>query len=196
MASGRRLADPGRTLRPAVFLDRDGTILVERNYLSDPAGVELLEGAAEALRRFQHADYLLVVVTNQSGIARGLYDEAAYAAVTRRMEELLSREGVRLDLIVHCPHHPDFTGPCDCRKPGLGLFRQAAETLGIDTRRSVFIGDRPGDVEPAVAMGGKAILVLTGYGREHTASLPDSVSVAADLRAAADRVLGSAEDSC
>ncbi|MGD8278025.1 MAG: HAD family hydrolase, partial [Gemmatimonadota bacterium] len=128
------------TRRRAVFLDRDGTILVEKNYLSDPDEVELIPGAADALRHLRDAGYVLVVITNQSGIARGYFDEPEYRAVERRMEELLEAEGVALDGSEHCPHHPQFTGPCECRKPGLALFRKAAETLDIELAASAFIG--------------------------------------------------------
>lgn len=176
--------------RRAAFLDRDGTIIVEKNYLADPADVELEAGAAAALRRLQQADYMLVVVTNQSGIARGYYGVHEYRAVEERMRELLSAEGVTIDASEHCPHHPEFTGLCDCRKPGLGMFRRAAETLGIDIEASVFIGDRISDVEPAARLGGRGILVLSGYGREQLSEVPPDVQVAADLAAAADLVLG------
>jgi D-glycero-D-manno-heptose 1,7-bisphosphate phosphatase len=171
--------------RPAAFLDRDGTIIVDRHYLSDPAGVELIPGAIEGLRTLRDDGYLLIVITNQSGIGRGLYDEAAYRAVHVRLEELLARDGISLDGAWFCPHHPEFGDACDCRKPGLRLFHEASETLGIDFRRSLFIGDRPHDVEPGLVLGGRPILVRTGYGREHAESVPRGVDVVADLRAAA-----------
>jgi len=177
------------TGRRAVFLDRDGTILVEKNYLADPDEVELLPGAADALRRLRDAGYALVVITNQSGIARGLFGETEYRAVERRLEELLAAEGVVLDGSEFCPHHPEFTGPCQCRKPGLALFRRAAETLGIDLAASAYIGDRPGDVLPAAGFGGLGILVRTGYGAESVGDVPPDVGVAADLCEAADLVL-------
>jgi len=176
--------------RPAVFLDRDGTIVVERYYLADPAGVELVPGAAAALRSLAEAGYALVVVTNQSGIARGLYGEGDFRAVQRRIEELLEREGVRLDAVYHCPHHPAYTGPCDCRKPAAGLYRRAARELGLDLSRSVCIGDRLKDVLPARELGCAAgILVRTGYGEEQAPEAPEWVRVEADLPAAARAVL-------
>jgi len=176
--------------RRAVFLDRDGTILVERAWLSDPAEAELIPGAAAALRRLSDAGWALVVITNQSGIARGYYGESEYRAVERRLDELLAAEGVSLAASEHCPHHPQFTGPCDCRKPGLALFRRAADTLGIELAGSVFIGDRPGDVIPASSLGGAGILVLTGYGAGHVADVPPAVRVVPDLAAAADLIVG------
>lgn len=176
--------------RPAVFLDRDGTIIVERYYLADPAGVELVPGAAAALRSLAAAGYALVVVTNQSGIARGLYGEEEFRAVQRRVEELLERGGIRFDAVYHCPHHPDYTGPCECRKPALGLYRRAARELGLDLSRSVCIGDRLKDVLPAQELGcAAAVLVRTGYGEEQAPDAPEWVRIEADLRAAARAVL-------
>ncbi|HET9950099.1 MAG TPA: HAD family hydrolase [Longimicrobiales bacterium] len=175
-------------MRAAVFVDRDGTVVVERSYLADPEGVELVPGAASALADLACAGFALVLVTNQSGIALGLYDERAYRAVTERLVELLAREGVRLDAIEHCPHHPSVTGPCACRKPGTGMHTRAAAALGLDPSRSWFVGDKITDVLPALELGGRAILVRTGYGREHEPDVPAGVAVADDLRAAADRI--------
>jgi D-glycero-D-manno-heptose 1,7-bisphosphate phosphatase len=177
------------TRRRAVFLDRDGTILVEKNYLADPDDVELIPGAADALRRLGDAGRVLVVVSNQSGIARGYFGETEYRAVERRVQELLAAEGVVLDASEHCPHHPEFTGPCECRKPGLALFRKAAGALDIDLAGSAFIGDRPGDVLPALDFGGLGILVRTGYGAEHIRDVPPGIRVVADLPEAAELVL-------
>src|SRR5690606_28796756 len=130
--------------RPAAFLDRDGTLIVEREYLADPEGVEFTPGAVGALRRLQQAGYALVLVTNQSGIGRGLYTLADFQAVQARIEKQLAAEGVVLDGVYYCPHHPDED--CSCRKPGLALFRQAAMELDLDLERSVYIGDRVRDV--------------------------------------------------
>jgi D-glycero-D-manno-heptose 1,7-bisphosphate phosphatase len=173
-----------------LFLDRDGTLIYDRHYLAEPAHVELLPGVAAALRRFRRAGYALVVVSNQSGIARGYFDVAAYHRVERRLDERLAAEGVTLDASYFCPHHPDFTGPCACRKPGVLLFREAAETLGIDLGRSVFAGDRWSDVEPGVLLGGTAILLDSGPVAGVTAELPVGVTAARDLGHAALIVLG------
>lgn len=170
---------------PAAFVDRDGTIIREREYLSDPAGVELLPGAAEGLRILQDAGYVLVSVSNQSGIARGLYDEAAYQRVQRRMVAILADHGVRIAASYHCPHHPDVTGPCDCRKPASGLFLAAIREHGLDPGRSVFIGDRLRDIEAARELGGRAFLLRTGYGAEEARSAGPDVVVCDDLAAAA-----------
>ena len=178
---------------PAVFVDRDGTIIREREYLSDPAGVELLPGAVEGLRAFRDAGFAVVIVTNQSGIARGYYDEGQYAAVQRRLVELLGGAGVPVLASYHCPHHPAHTGPCDCRKPAPGLFLRAIAEHGLDPRRSVWVGDRLRDVEAAGDLGGRAALVRTGYGAGEAASAPAWVEVVANLADAAKRLMARSE---
>lgn len=175
--------------RAAVFVDRDGTLIDEREYLADPEDVRLLPGAAEAVRRLRDAGLAVVVVTNQSGIARGLYTQEDYHAVAERLESELESRGAPLDATYHCPHHPDFTGPCACRKPGVKLYRDAAAELGLDLTRSFFVGDKVSDVVPAHALGGRGILVRTGYGREHEETLPGGLLVADDLGAAAGLIL-------
>ena len=177
------------TLRAALFVDRDGTIIQERSYLADPEGVRLVPGAASALAELRAAGLALVTVTNQSGIALGLYGEADYGAVAARLERELADSGARVDATEHCPHHPDVTGPCDCRKPATGMHRRAAAALGIDLARSYYIGDKVTDVLPAVELGGQGILVRTGYGRDQEAAVPEGTWVADDLRSAADLIL-------
>ncbi|MEX2182788.1 MAG: HAD family hydrolase [Gemmatimonadaceae bacterium] len=147
------------TKRPAVFLDRDGTLVRDAHFLSDPAKVELLAGVGTALRRFRGAGFELVVVTNQSGIARGLMTESDYEAVRRRLDVLLAEKEIQLTATYHCPHHPDVSGDCECRKPGTALHRRAAEEHDLDLARSVFVGDRWRDVAPAIALGGRRFLV-------------------------------------
>ena len=175
--------------RPAVFLDRDGTVIAEKSYLSDPEGVVLVGGAAAAMRRLRDAGFALVVVTNQSGIARGLYTMDDYHAVAARLDRELDARGARPDATYYCPHHPDATGPCDCRKPATGMHRQAMAELNLDPRRSFFVGDKVSDVLPAGALGGQGILVQTGYGPEHVHDLPPGTWVVDDLPAAVDRIL-------
>jgi histidinol-phosphate phosphatase family protein len=150
------------TTRAAVFLDRDGTIIDDRHYLADPDQVRLLPGAAAAIRRLNERDVAVVLVTNQSGIARGLLSEGDYRRVHARMEELLAAERARIDATYLCPHHPDFTGACDCRKPGTLLFRRAATDLTLDLTRSWFIGDKLRDIIPASTLGGQGVLVPSG----------------------------------
>ncbi len=171
-------------LRPAVFLDRDGTLMVEREYLADPAGVTLVDGAVDALARLRDAGLPVVIVTNQSGIARGLYTEAAYHRVAARLQGLLERAGVPPAGTYYCPHHPDETGPCSCRKPGTGMYEEAAGELGLDLRASWYVGDKVTDVLPAAKLGGKGILVRTGYGAEEEKQAPADVVVVDDLAAA------------
>ncbi len=143
----------------AVFLDRDGTIIEDAGYLHDPGQVRLLPRAAEAIRRLSADRYRVVVVTNQSGIARGLLSVDDYRATERRLDELLAAEGARVDGHYFCPHLPEVNGPCECRKPGPLLYRQAAERFGIDLSRSWWVGDRLRDVLPAETFGGRGILV-------------------------------------
>src|SRR5207249_3401461 len=135
--------------------------------LHEPGKVRLLPGAAAAIRRLNDAGWLVVVETNQSGIGRGLYDAAAYGAVQRRLTELLAAHGARVDAAYFCPHYPDADGPCDCRKPGVKLFRDSKDALGIDLQRSYWVGDRLSDVVPARALGAgtaHGLLVATGHG--------------------------------
>jgi D-glycero-D-manno-heptose 1,7-bisphosphate phosphatase len=179
MAEGRR----------AVFLDRDGTIVDDPGYLHEPDRVRLLPGAAEAIRRLNHAGYLVVVVTNQSGIARGLYTVADYRAVEKRLGELLAKHGAHIDVSYFCPHHPQATDPCACRKPRTKLFLDAQAALGIDFKQSWWVGDRLSDVQPARTLGGKAILVATGQGNLHQGQARAmGVTVVADLLTAAAEI--------
>ena len=175
------------TPRPAVFLDRDGTLIEDPGYLADPAGVRLLPGAADAVGRLNRAGLPVVVVTNQSGIARGLVTEPQYLAIRDRLDRLLDEHGARIDAHYHCPHHPDITGPCDCRKPGPLLYRRAAEELGLDLPASWWVGDRMRDVTPAAALGGRGILLRSGPGAGD-AVRPEAagVTIVDDLAAAAD----------
>jgi len=175
--------------RPAVFVDRDGTIIKERSYLADPDGVSLVPGTVSALANLHSAGFAVVIVTNQSGIALGLYREADYEAVAARLTQVLADAGVRVDSVEHCSHHPDVTGPCECRKPATGMHRRAAAALGLDLARSYCVGDKLTDVLPAAELGGRGILVRTGYGREHESTVPDGVRVVDDLHAAADLIL-------
>ena len=148
--------------RPAVFLDRDGTIIEDVGYLKDPRDVRLLPGSAQAIRCLNVAGVLAIVVSNQSGIARGLLTEEEYRRTEQRLDELLSQKGSRLAGHYFCPHLPEVDGPCECRKPGTLLYRQAAERWGIALDRSWWVGDRVRDVLPAEAFGGRGVLVLTG----------------------------------
>lgn len=168
---------------PAIFLDRDGTIIVERRYLSDPAGVVLEEGAGEGLRLLQAQGWPLVVISNQSGVGRGYFPESAVHAVNARLAELLMAEGVTIAGWYHCPHAPD--AGCDCRKPADGMVRRAAAELGLDPGRSFVIGDKRSDLELAERIGATGVLVATGYG--------DAAAGCANLVEAAGLVLDRAK---
>jgi D-glycero-D-manno-heptose 1,7-bisphosphate phosphatase len=152
---------PSGAGRRAAFLDRDGTLIEDRHYLADPASVSLMPGAAAAVRELNKAGMAVVVVTNQSGIARGHFSEADYELVRARVVELFAEAGARIDATYHCPHHPELTGPCACRKPGTLLYERAAAELGLDPARSLYVGDRWRDVAPALALGGVGVLVAT-----------------------------------
>jgi len=148
------------TGRAAAFLDRDGTIIRDTAYVRDPDDVELLPGVAPAIRRLNDRSLPVIVVTNQSGIARGLLTEQDYERVRMRLDKLLAAEGARIDATYHCPHHPDFSGPCNCRKPGLELYLRAAADHGLDLARSFYVGDRMRDVEPTLQLHGQGIFIL------------------------------------
>jgi D-glycero-D-manno-heptose 1,7-bisphosphate phosphatase len=177
------------TLRPALFLDRDGTLIVDTGFVRSPEEVVLLPGAAQAVARANAAGWLTVVITNQSGIARGILSEDDYQAVSRAVERQLAKEGARLDLQLHCPHLPAISGPCECRKPGLRLYREAIGRLGIDPLQSWFIGDRLRDLVPARALGGRALHVLTGTRSEDAAITEAGFEQVVDLAAGMQRAL-------
>jgi D,D-heptose 1,7-bisphosphate phosphatase len=185
--------------RPAIFLDRDGTINEEASYITRPEQLKLLPGAAEGVRKMRAAGYRIVVVTNQPVIARGDCTTEQLLRIHDHMEMELSREGAFLDGIYYCPHHPDkgFAGEraelkmeCDCRKPGDGMLRRAARELNLDLTQSWLIGDRTGDIQAAHTCGIRSILLRTGMGGsdEHYDAAPDYTFD--DLLAAADFVAG------
>ncbi|MGV1098635.1 D-glycero-beta-D-manno-heptose 1,7-bisphosphate 7-phosphatase [Thiovibrio sp. JS02] len=156
--------------RPAVFLDRDGTINEQMGYINHISRFVLLPGAAEAIRRLNGQGIPVVVVTNQSGLARGYFPESLLAEVHEKMRVQLAAAGAHLDGIYVCPHHPEakeerFRAACDCRKPKPGLFLRAAAELDLDLARSYLVGDRWSDLKAAAAVRAKGVLVLTGYGR-------------------------------
>lgn len=148
----------------AIFFDRDGTISVEKEYNFDPAEVELIPGAIEAVAKAAAAGYRCFVVTNQSGVARGLGTEEDVHKVNARMAELLAAGNAHLDGIYYCPHLPSISGPCDCRKPGRGMIDQALAQFDLDIFQSYVVGDRLLDMELARNIGATGVMVLTGYG--------------------------------
>jgi D-glycero-D-manno-heptose 1,7-bisphosphate phosphatase len=164
--------------KPAAFLDRDGTIIRDTEYLRDPEQVELLPGAANAIKRLNDAGWPVIVITNQSGIARGLLTEQDYERVRMRVDKLIAEEGARIDATYHCPHHPDFSGRCDCRKPGTKLYQDAAREHDLDPAKSWFVGDRLRDVSPADHFGGRSVMLIVD-------STPDADRAAATARVTA-----------
>lgn len=164
------------------LLDRDGTIIVERNYLSDPDAVELLPKAASGLRDLRDMGFRLVLVTNQSGIGRGYFTAQTVDAIHDRLQQTLRAEGIQLDAIYICPHTPE--DQCGCRKPEPGLALEAAATLDFDLRQAIVIGDKPCDIELARNIDAVSVLVKTGYGAEHVDALQPDL-IAEDLADAA-----------
>jgi D-glycero-D-manno-heptose 1,7-bisphosphate phosphatase len=185
--------------RPAVFLDRDGTLNDELGFLTEPAGLTLYPGVADALGELTRAGFALIVVTNQSGVARGLLDEAQLDRIHDRLHELVGEGGAILDRIEYCPHHPEegrepYRRACACRKPAPGLVLRAAAELGLDLDRSYLIGDAERDLVAGLRAGvGKLILVETGKGADTRAALAGSelgdAVVAPDLPAAVRWIL-------
>jgi len=148
-----------------LFLDRDGTLIQEEHYLRDPLRVALESGAVDGLRRFADAGFRLVVVSNQSGVGRGLICEDDVHAINSCIADFLVEQGVIISSWHHCPHRPD--DDCTCRKPGSGLFHQAALLHPVDWRRSLMVGDKPSDVQAGLTLGMFSALVTTGYGIKH-----------------------------
>jgi len=169
--------------RRFVVLDRDGTVIVERHYLSNPEHVELIPGAAIALRELRRLGLGLVLLTNQSAIGHGLFDERRLAEIHAQCARLLAAEGVQLDGIYYCPHTPD--DGCPCRKPLPGLLEQAARALQFDPPASFVIGDKRCDLELGRRVGATTFLVRTGYGAEMAEACEDVADyTVADLQAA------------
>ena len=179
----------------AVFLDKDGTLIVDVPYNVDPALIELAPGAVEGLSKLHASGYRLVVISNQSGVARGRFEVAALASVEARLRELLEGFGVPLAGFYFCPHHPEGSVPaysvlCDCRKPKPGMLIEAARDLDLDLARSWFVGDILNDVEAGHRAGCRAILIDNGNETEWTLG-PDRTPDfrATDLLEAADLIL-------
>jgi D-glycero-D-manno-heptose 1,7-bisphosphate phosphatase len=187
--------------RPAAFLDRDGTITVERGYLRCPEDIEMIPGSAAGIRMLRDAGLLVVVVSNQSGVARGLMTEEDVALVHEALERLLGREGATIDGAYYCPNYSEgtderYTRDTSCRKPAPGMIERAVRDLGIDLRSSVMVGDQLSDLELAAGVGIPGVLVLTGKGREAAALARDLdvpiAHTASDLAEAAAWIIAQA----
>ena len=172
----------------AVFLDRDGTIMEDSNYVGDVERVLVIPGAPAALKRLQEAGYKLFIITNQSGVGRGYFTHEAVEAIHSHLDKYFGQTGVKFDRYYVCPHHPEDN--CDCRKPKPKFLLDAAREYGLDLSRSFMIGDRTSDLQAGINAGVPTILVLTGVGRQTLAkqeAKPDHV--AEDIGAAATWIL-------
>jgi D-glycero-D-manno-heptose 1,7-bisphosphate phosphatase len=185
-------------MKRAVFFDRDGTINEEVGYIKDLTDLKLIKGAADSINKLRDAGFLVILITNQSGPARGYYSEEWVKSLNNRVQELLIQEGTKLDEMYYCPHLPDGTVPeytkvCDCRKPEIGLFLQARAKYDIDLNNSFMVGDKATDVEAGHNAGCKSILLKTGYGTQvldgSYQSLPKADYVADDIVDAVEWIL-------
>jgi len=184
-------------VKPAVFLDRDGTMIEDVGYLDALTKIAFYPWTVDAIRMLNRAGLPVVVVTNQSGIARGLFDAAFVADTHRALDDRLAAGGARVDAYYYCPHHPDgtvaaFARACGCRKPARGMIDRAVADLDLDPARSFVVGDKWIDVQLGRAVGGRGILVRTGEGAEEERRRPDDVAVDAvvdNLAAAASWIL-------
>lgn len=179
--------------RRAIFLDRDGVLIRDVNHLTAPSQIEILPGVPESLRRLRGAGWAVVVVTNQSVVARGTVTEEGLREIHATLESLLRSRGAPLDAIYYCPHHPDgavaaYRAVCDCRKPRAGLLLRAAADLGLDLAASVMVGDAASDIEAGRRAGCRTVL-LRAAGESGTFDASGADHVAADLAAAADWIL-------
>ena len=196
-AEATAMLEEASDLVPGLLVDRDGTIIVDKEYLSDPEKVELIDGASAAIRKAREKGYKIAVVSNQSGVARGYHTYEDVEKVNAKLTTLLEAEGVRVDGFYFCPHHgkrgrvPEYTLDCRCRKPSPGMAEQAALECGLDLRKSVVVGDSLTDIGLGRVIGARSILVRTGYGaglvESHGERLKrHGVEIADDLRAAVE----------
>ena len=154
-------------MNKALFLDRDGVINKEKNYLYKIEDFEFIDGVFETCKYFQDNGYLIIVITNQAGIARGKYTEDDYQILTDWMIKEFEKKDIKISKVYHCPHHPDFSGDCECRKPNPGMILQAKKDFNIDLSQSILVGDKNSDIEAGIKAGVKMnYLVETGYGIE------------------------------
>ncbi|MDD2853260.1 MAG: D-glycero-beta-D-manno-heptose 1,7-bisphosphate 7-phosphatase [Desulfuromonadaceae bacterium] len=180
-------------MNSAVFLDRDGTINVEKDYLYLVSDFEFIPGAPEAIRLLNDADLLVVVVTNQSGVARGYYTEEDVEQLHRHITSELAIYGAHIDAWLYCPHHPSGRGsyslPCNCRKPLPGMLHEAARRYDIDLEHSTMIGDKRADIEAGQSAGCNTILVRTGYGEEEVLHVGPETVICGNLLSAVKSLL-------
>jgi D-glycero-D-manno-heptose 1,7-bisphosphate phosphatase len=181
-------------LKRAVFLDRDGTINEEKEYLHRVEDFAFIPGAPQAIRRLREAGFLVIVVTNQSGVARGYFSVDAVHRLHRHLQEELAKSGAAVDGFYLCPHHPregvgEFRIDCSCRKGNPGMLLQAAADHAVDLAASFMVGDKAADIEAGLRAGCRPLLVLTGYGESEAAGVSPSVPRFGNLSAAVDFIL-------
>lgn len=172
----------------AVFLDRDGTINVDKEYVHKIEDWEWLPGAVDAIHHLNKLGLPVIVITNQAGVARGYYDEAAINALHTHVDAALAGQGARIDAYYYCPHHPEYGSnrDCQCRKPRPGMLFRARDQLGLDLERSYMVGDKMSDVLAAKAAGVRPLMVMTGYGRQEFGPAAPATPIFNDLFAATD----------
>ena len=164
----------------AVFVDRDGTVIEEAGYLSDPDKVKVLQNAPRALRRLNRMGVPVIVISNQSGVARGMFTVEDVERVNQRMRDLLAIEGASVDALYYCTHHPDYDIKCDCRKPRPGLLIAASKELGISLPQSFMVGDKLIDIQAGKAAGTSSVFVRTGDGEKELQKARVEIAAAAD----------------
>lgn len=183
-----------RSVPDAVFLDRDGTVMEDAHYIKSPSQVRLIPGAAAAVRKINDARVPAIVVTNQSGIARGIFKVQDYEAVRRHFESLLEAEGAHIDASYFCPHHPS-AAPCDCRKPATKMFEDAIRDFKLDSKNVAYVGDRWRDVIASKTLGGRGIMISSHMttDEDRRKAQEDGIETAASLEDAIEMLFGLTE---
>jgi histidinol-phosphate phosphatase family protein len=184
-----------KSIPDAVFLDRDGTVMEDAHYIKSPDQVRLIPGAGAAVKRINDAGVPAIVVTNQSGIARGIFTVADYEAVRLHFESLLAAQGAHIDASYYCPHHPTITGACDCRKPATRMFEDGIRDFALDPAKVAYIGDRWRDVVASKKLGGRGIMISSHMTTDddRRRAQADGIETAASLKDAVEMLFGLTE---
>lgn len=186
-------------MNKAVFLDRDGTIVNDIGYMNSPEQLQFIPGSIPAIKKLNEAGYKVVVITNQSGVARGMITEDMLQTIDKTMHKKILNGGAHLDAIYYCPHHPEhgtypYKQVCECRKPHPGLIKKAERDLGLDLKSSYMIGDKATDIEAGKSAGTSTIMVMSGRGQQEKPKLKEQPDhIAADLSRAANWILEQAK---